>query len=851
MAETEAGELKRQAEQGLKDRLAQDGTAPGHDEAAYRERLAFELEIITRMNYQGYFLIVSDFIKWTKAQGIPVGPGRGSGAGSLVAYALTITDLDPIRFGLLFERFLNPERVSMPDFDIDFCQDRRDEVIAYVRDRYGADRVAQIITFGKLQARAVLRDVGRVLQMPYGQVDRLCKLVPMNPANPVTLPQAIAGEPRLQEERDKEPIVAKLLDIGQRLEGLYRHASTHAAGVVIADRPLTELVPLYRDARAELPATQFNMKWAEGAGLVKFDFLGLKTLTVIDMAGKFLERVGTTIDPAKIPLDDTATYELIQRAETVGVFQLESQGMRDALRKLKPDRFEDIIAMVALYRPGPMDNIETFVNRKHGTEEIESLHPMIEPILAETYGVIIYQEQVMQIAQVLSGYSLGEADLLRRAMGKKIKAEMDKQRKRFVEGAVANGVDKGRAEYIFELVAKFAGYGFNKSHAAAYALIAYQTAYLKANHPTEFVAASMTLDMGNADKLNSFAQEARRLGIQLEQPSVNHSEVGFVPHGNTIRYSLAALKNVGRPAVESIVAERAANGPFADISDFARRLNPRHVNKRALETLATAGAFDDLGIDRATALENVDRMILAGNSAQEAKAGGQNDLFLSGGNAAPPPIELRPASPWLPTDRLSKEFEAVGFFLTGHPLDDYRDVLDSLGAETWTAFSAKAQMRHVVGRLAGTVLSARERKGKSGNPYAFVAFSDATGQFEAVIFSEALIAARALLEPGSVVLLDVEAEAEGETVRVRIQGISSLDNTAEERSSGMKVTVDDPQAISALAERIGGGGQGTFRIVLRVDGKEVEFDLPQGIDSTPRQRNALKLVEGVREVSVL
>ena len=851
LAETEAGELKRQAEQGLKDRLAQDGTAPGHDEAAYRERLAFELEIITRMNYQGYFLIVSDFIKWTKAQGIPVGPGRGSGAGSLVAYALTITDLDPIRFGLLFERFLNPERVSMPDFDIDFCQDRRDEVIAYVRDRYGADRVAQIITFGKLQARAVLRDVGRVLQMPYGQVDRLCKLVPMNPANPVTLPQAIAGEPRLQEERDKEPIVAKLLDIGQRLEGLYRHASTHAAGVVIADRPLTELVPLYRDARAELPATQFNMKWAEGAGLVKFDFLGLKTLTVIDMAGKFLERVGTTIDPAKIPLDDTATYELIQRAETVGVFQLESQGMRDALRKLKPDRFEDIIAMVALYRPGPMDNIETFVNRKHGTEEIESLHPMIEPILAETYGVIIYQEQVMQIAQVLSGYSLGEADLLRRAMGKKIKAEMDKQRKRFVEGAVANGVDKGRAEYIFELVAKFAGYGFNKSHAAAYALIAYQTAYLKANHPTEFVAASMTLDMGNADKLNSFAQEARRLGIQLEQPSVNHSEVGFVPHGNTIRYSLAALKNVGRPAVESIVAERAANGPFADISDFARRLNPRHVNKRALETLATAGAFDDLGIDRATALENVDRMILAGNSAQEAKAGGQNDLFLSGGNAAPPPIELRPASPWLPTDRLSKEFEAVGFFLTGHPLDDYRDVLDSLGAETWTAFSAKAQMRHVVGKLAGTVLSARERKGKSGNPYAFVAFSDATGQFEAVIFSEALIAARALLEPGSVVLLDVEAEAEGETVRVRIQGISSLDNTAEERSSGMKVTVDDPQAISALAERIGGGGQGTFRIVLRGDGKEVEFDLPQGIDSTPRQRNALKLVEGVREVSVL
>ena len=852
LAQTEADELNRQAEAGLAARLARHGVAAGFDEAAYRERLASELEIITRMNYQGYFLIVSDFIKWTKGQGIPVGPGRGSGAGSLVAYALTITDLDPIRFGLLFERFLNPERVSMPDFDIDFCQDRRDEVIAYVRDRYGADRVAHIITFGKLQARAVLRDVGRVLQMPYGQVDRLCKLVPMNPANPVTLPQAIAGEPRLQEERDKEPIVAKLLDIGQRLEGLYRHASTHAAGVVIADRTLTELVPLYRDARAQLPATQFNMKWVEAAGLVKFDFLGLKTLTVIEMVRRLIARDGTSMDPSKIPLDDAKTFELIQHAETVGVFQLESQGMRDALRKLKPDRFEDIIAMVALYRPGPMDNIETFVNRKHGKEKIETLHSMIEPILAETYGVIIYQEQVMQIAQVLSGYSLGEADLLRRAMGKKIKAEMDKQRARFVEGAVANGVEKGRAEYIFELVAKFAGYGFNKSHAAAYALIAYQTAYLKANHPTEFLAASMTLDMGNADKLNSFAQEARRLGIQLEQPSVNFSEVGFLPGGNAIRYSLAALKNVGQHAVESIVAERNANGLFGDISDFARRLNPRQVNKRALETLATAGAFDELGIDRATALENVDRIVLAGNSAQEARAGGQNDLFFSSGNQAPPPIELRKTSRWLPTEQLSHEFEAVGFFLTGHPLDEYSEVLKSLGVETWTDFAAKAQKKRVVGRLAGTVLSSRERKGKTGNLYAFVAFSDATGQFEAVIFSEALIAGRHLLEAGSVVLLDAEAEADGENIRVRVQGLSSLDSTAEERVAGMSVTVDDPNALTELAAVIGGeGGQGRLQLRLRVEGKEVEFDLPQGVNSTPRQRNTLMLLDGVREVTAL
>jgi DNA polymerase III subunit alpha len=852
LAETEAAELRRQSEAGLTGRLAQHGMAPGYDANAYAERLAFELGVITGMNYQGYFLIVADFIQWAKAQGIPVGPGRGSGAGSLVAYALTITDLDPIRFGLLFERFLNPERVSMPDFDIDFCQDRRDEVIAYVRERYGAERVAHIITFGKLQARAVLRDVGRVLQMPYGQVDRLCKLVPMNPANPITLPQAIAAEPRLQEARDNEPIVAKLLDIGQRLEGLYRHASTHAAGVVIADRPLIELVPLYRDARAQLPATQFSMKWAEAAGLVKFDFLGLKTLTVIEAARELIARKGIGIDPAKLPLDDTATFELLQRGDTVGVFQLEGQGMRDALRKLKPDRFEDIIAIVALYRPGPMDNIDSYVNRKHGREGIETLHSMIEPILKETYGVIIYQEQVMQIAQVLSGFSLGEADLLRRAMGKKIKKEMAAQKTRFVEGGVGNGVDRSRAEYIFELVAKFAGYGFNKSHAAAYALIAYQTAYLKANYPTEFLAASMTLDMGNADKLSGFAQEARRLGMRIEPPSVNRSEVGFIPSDGAIRYSLAALKNVGRHAVEHICAEREARGPFRDVSDFARRINPRLLNKRALETLAAAGALDELGLDRATAFANVDRMIAAGNRSLETSAEGQDDLF-SGAEHIPPPIELRAAKPWVPTDRLSREFEAVGFFLTGHPLDDYKDVLEALGAETWVELAAKARLRRVVGTLAGTVIHARERQGKTGNAYAFVAFSDATGQFEAVVFSELLAASRSLLEPSTAVLLNVEAEADGENIKVRVQSIVSLDKAAEARHAGMKVYVEDTRALAPLAEQVGpGGGQGQFRLVLRLDdSREVEFVLPQGIDATPKQRSALKLVEGVAAISAL
>ncbi|MGE3527942.1 MAG: DNA polymerase III subunit alpha, partial [Methyloceanibacter sp.] len=852
---TEAAELRRQAEHGLRERIAQHGVAPGFDEGAYAERLAFELDVITRMNYQGYFLIVADFIKWAKSQSIPVGPGRGSGAGSLVAYALTITDLDPIRFGLLFERFLNPERVSMPDFDIDFCQDRRDEVIAYVRERYGAHRVAHIITFGKLQARAVLRDVGRVLQMPYGQVDRLCKLVPMNPANPVTLAQAIAAEPRLQEARDAEPIVAKLLDIGQRLEGLYRHASTHAAGVVIADRPLIDLVPLYRDARAQLPATQFSMKWAEAAGLVKFDFLGLKTLTVIETARKLIARRGIAVDPATLPLDDAASYALMQKGDTVGVFQLEGQGMRDALRKLRPDRFEDVIAIVALYRPGPMDNIDSYVNRKHGREGIETLHPTIEPILKETYGVIIYQEQVMQIAQVLSGFSLGEADLLRRAMGKKIKKEMAAQKSRFVDGAVTNGVDRARAEYIFELVAKFAGYGFNKSHAAAYALIAFQTAYLKANYPSEFLAASMTLDMGNADKLSSFAQEARRLGMTIEPPSINRSDVDFLPSESAIRYSLAALKNVGRQAVVHLVEERSSNGPFRDVSDFARRINPRSLNKRALETLAAAGALDDLGIDRATAFANVDRIIAEGNRSLETAAEGQDDLFSGGaGTNAPPPIDLRAAKPWVPTDKLSREFEAVGFFLTGHPLDDYKELLEALGVETWIDFAAKARARRIVGTLAGTVLHSRERKGKTGNPYAFVVFSDPTGQFEAVVFSEALTASRPLLEPGNPVLLDVEAEADGETVKVRVQRLTSLDRAAEARRDGMKIYVEDARALKPLAEQVGpAGGEGQFRLVLRLDdlSSEVEFVMPQGINSTPKQRSALKLVEGVAAISAL
>jgi DNA polymerase-3 subunit alpha len=842
----EAMALRDLAEQGLKTRLAEHGTAPGTSEKDYWGRLETELNIITDMRYPGYFLIVADFIQWAKREGIPVGPGRGSGAGSVVAWALTITDLDPIRFGLLFERFLNPERVSMPDFDIDFCQDRRDEVIRYVQDRYGADRVAHIITFGKLQARAVLRDVGRVLQMPYGHVDRLCKMVPADPTNPVSLAEAIAGEPKLQEERDREPVVSRLLDIGQRLEGLYRHASTHAAGIVIGDRPLTELVPLYRDPRSSLPATQFNMKWVEAAGLVKFDFLGLKTLTVIEKAKELIERSGTPIDPARLPLDDKSTFDLLSKAETVGVFQLESAGMRDALRKLRPDRFEDIIAMVALYRPGPMANIESFINRKHKLEEVDYLHPLIAPILDETYGVIIYQEQVMQIAQVLSGYSLGEADLLRRAMGKKIKKEMDEQRARFVGGAVANGVDKGRAEYIFELVAKFAGYGFNKSHAAAYALLAYQTAYLKANHPVEFLAASMTLDMGNTDKLNIFVQDARRAGISIEPPCVNRSSSDFKPGENSIHYALGALKNMGRAAAEGLVAERQENGPYTSLADFAHRIDSRSLNKRGLESLIAAGALDLIDPNRRRLFENGDRVLRAASISGDTD---QNDLF---GAEAVRGLVLREAEPWLPMERLAREQEAIGFFVSGHPLDEYRDVIEQQGLISWAEFSERASRGTSAARLAAVVAFRQERTSARGNRFAFVGLSDQSGQFEAIVFSELLASHGDTLSPGSAVLVEIEAEADADAdaLRARLKSVAPLDEVAERSCGGLRVIVENTDALRDLPERMPPDGKGEIRFVLRLAdiGREVELELPGRYDVSPRGRGALSVVGGVAAV---
>jgi len=858
----EESALRAAARAGLAVRLAVLGLADT-DAAAqpYRDRLEFELDMIVQTGFAGYFLIVADFIQWAKRQGIPVGPGRGSGAGSVVAWSLTITDLDPLRFGLLFERFLNPERVSMPDFDIDFCQDRRDEVIRYVQQKYGRDRVAQIITFGKLQARAVLRDVGRVLGMPYGQVDRLCKLVPNNPAHPVTLDKAIAGEPQLQQLRDSDETVARLMTIALKLEGLYRHASTHAAGVVIGDRPLSELVPLYRDPRSDMPATQFNMKWVELAGLVKFDFLGLKTLTVLARCLDLIAKRGITLDLATLPLDDPASFELLSRGDTVGVFQVEGQGVRDMLKQLRPDRFEDIIAVVSLYRPGPMENIPRYIAVKHGREAPDYLDPALEGILKETHGIMIYQEQVMQIAQVLAGYTLGGADLLRRAMGKKIQAEMDAQRQQFVSGAVERGVERARAELIFDQMAKFAGYGFNKSHAAAYALVAYQTAYLKANYPVEFMAASMTLDLGNTDKLNHFRQELGRLGIALLPPDINRSEVSFAVETDTksgkpaIRYALAAVKGVGEQAMRDLVAERTANGPFKDLFDFALRLDAKSFNRRQFESLVKAGAFECLNPNQAQSFAAAELLLRQASRAAEERQDGQASLF--GGAAGLPDrgFAARPALPlvadWPGVERLQNEFDAIGFYLSSHPLDPYGRSLERAGILRWVdlpaALAAGGATRF---RLAGIVIGKKERTSARGSRYAFVQLSDTTGVFEVTLFSEVLGQARALIDGGQPLIITLDVRREEESLRLTAQKIEPLDSVVAHAAAGLRVFVGEADALPQLKSLIAreAGGRGRVTVVLDLPGSEVEMTLPGGFRVDPRIRAAVKSLPGIVDV---
>jgi DNA polymerase-3 subunit alpha len=843
----EGEELARQAREGLKHRLKDYGHAPERTTAEYEDRLEFELKVIRDMKFPGYFLIVSDFIKWAKAHDIPVGPGRGSGAGSLVAYALTITDLDPLRYNLLFERFLNPERVSMPDFDIDFCQERREEVIHYVQDKYGYEQVAQIITFGTLQPRAALRDVGRVLQMPYGQVDRICKLVPNNPANPVTLAQAINDEPRLQMMRDEDETVAELLRIAGKLEGLYRHASTHAAGIVIGDRPLQKLLPLYRDPRSDMPVTQYNLKWVEPAGLVKFDFLGLKTLTTIRYAVDMVKETGVDLDIDAIPLEDAPTYKLYADGDTYGIFQFESPGMRRALVELKPDRIEDLIAMNALYRPGPMDNIPSFINRKHGREKVEYPHASLSTVLDETYGIIVYQEQVMQIAQLLSGYSLGEADMLRRAMGKKIKAEMDKQRVRFQEGAIANGIKKGQADTIFDLLAKFANYGFNKSHAAAYAWVSYQTAYLKTHHPEQFYAASMTLDMAQTDKLSDFRREAQKKGIEVVPPCINRSEVNFSVRDGRIHYSLCAVKGVGRQVAEHIVEIRG-NRPFRDLADFASRIDPKIINKRTLETLINAGAFDTISKRREQLVQVIDTIVNTAQRETNGRADGIVDMFASSQPQAITPPEH--VAPWSLTERLAREHSAIGFYLSAHPLDDYQELFEKLRVQQWSAFERAARNGAVAGRLAGTLISRQDRRTRKGSTMAIMMFSDPSGSYECIAFSEQINDFGRWLEAGKSVVIEVGAEARPDGVRLRLINCEPIDASVEKLGRRMTIFAGNERCLGPIKSQLQPGGEGVVSLVLvRDEGeREYEIELPGQFRLTPQLAGGLKAITGVVDV---
>ncbi|MBI4922580.1 MAG: DNA polymerase III subunit alpha [Devosia nanyangense] len=844
----EAERLRVEAREGLRRRFAGYGMADGFTEQQYQDRLEFELGVIIKMKYPGYFLIVADFIQWAKAQDIPVGPGRGSGAGSLVAYALTITDLDPLRYDLLFERFLNPDRVSMPDFDIDFCQDRRGEVIKYVQGKYGEAQVAQIITFGTLQAKAVVRDVGRVLQMPYGQVDRISKMIPANPANPVTLAQALDMEPQLKAMRDSDESVAQLIAIAQKLEGLYRHASTHAAGIVIGERPLTELVPMYRDPRSDMPVTQYSLKWVEPAGLVKFDFLGLKTLTVLDNAVKMINRNGQKFALTDIPIADAETFDKLTKGDVVGVFQVESPGMRRALVDMRPDRFEDLIALVALYRPGPMANIPVYCKRKNGEEDVEYLHPLLEPILAATYGVITYQEQVQQIARALAGYTLAEADLLRRAMGKKIKSEMDAQRGRFLEGAAAKGIGKALASTIFDACAKFAEYGFNKSHSAPYAYITYQTAYLKAHHTQEFIAASMTYDMGNTDKLSEFREDAKKHGIAIVAPSVNTSEATFSARDGKIFYAIGAIKGVGQAVAEHIVSARGTK-PFADLADFATRVDPRIINKRTLETLVNAGAFDCLVPKREQAFAAIDSVVATAQRTNANASDGIADMFAAD---VPEPIRLtQNVEPWNLAERLERERGAIGFHISAHPLDDYAGLFEGLKIIPYARFEHAVKEGDIsAGRLAGTIATRADRRTKKGTPMLSLSLSDPSGSYEVVGFSEAVEQYGKILQPGRSVILSVEADERPDGVSLRLLSAQPLDEAVLKAGRRLTIFAGDMKALGSIRAQLKSGGEGQVTFIVSRDNgaKEYEIELRERFQLTPAVAGGIKSLDGVVDV---
>ena len=861
--EGEAKQLRDDARAGLEARLEKLEIADADERQVYFDRLDFECKVICDMGFPGYFLIVADFIKWAKERDIAVGPGRGSGAGSVVAWSLTITDLDPIKLGLLFERFLNPDRVSMPDFDIDFCETRRGEVIRYVQQKYGNRQVAQIITFGKLKARAVLRDTGRVLQMSYGQVDRLCKLVPNNPAKPTDLKEALATVPELREEVRREPQVKRLFDLALKLEGLPRHSSTHAAGVVIGDRDLSELAPLYRDPRSEIPVTQFDMKYVEIAGLVKFDFLGLKTLSVLQRGVQMLEKIGVNVDLENLGDDDPAVYELLQRSDTVGVFQLESEGMRRTLSAVKPTNFGDIIALVSLYRPGPMDNIPMFGRRKNGEEKIEYPHPLLEPVLNETYGIFVYQEQVMQAAQILAGYSLGEADLLRRAMGKKIQAEMDAQRERFVSGCAQHDINPEYANELFDLIDKFAGYGFNKSHAAAYALLAYQTAWMKPYHPEALFAASMCFDMHQTDKLAIFVDDMRRMEVRCLPPCINASSAEFAVEedgdGLAVRYALAGLKNVGEKAMEGVAEERTENGLFKDLDDFAGRADPAQINRRSLENLAASGAFDSVEPNRGAIAAAAELLLATATSARDARESGQGGLFAEGGEVDIAHIRLDPDASWSVGEIMVHEKEAFGFYFAAHPVSQFQAIAESHGAKSHGELLLTGHIPEGTrrpGKMAAMIEGVRWRESRRGKRFVMVECSDATGQFSASCFEDGV--AEQLAEWGkeaACLLLDVEMDmpAGEDTPRFAIRSAKPLEGLSNVTRLKMSMEVQKESAIQELAHLLGSLQGGRCELIIRTptaNGRPADIKLGGKFLLDAEVKSQLSDIEGVSNVEL-
>jgi DNA polymerase-3 subunit alpha len=859
--EGEARMMAEDARAGLAARLTPYGELTAEALKVYADRLEFEIDVINRMGFGGYFLIVADFIKWAKDQGIPVGPGRGSGAGSVVAWALTITDLDPLKLGLLFERFLNPERVSMPDFDIDFCETRRGEVIRYVQAKYGQDHVAQIITFGKLKARAVLRDTGRILQMSYGQVDRLTKMIPNHPTDPWTLPRALNGVVEFRREYEIDADVKRLVDLAMQLEGLPRNSSTHAAGVVIGDRPLAQLVPLYRDPRSDMPVTQFDRKYVEDSGLVKFDFLGLKTLSVLRKALDLLAKRGIALDLDTLAWDDAQVYELLQRGDTVGVFQLESEGMRRTLAAVKPTNFGDIIALVSLYRPGPMDNIPLFGRRKNGLERIEYPHARLEGILSETYGVFVYQEQVMQAAQVLAGYSLGDADLLRRAMGKKVQAEMDAQRQRFVDGCkTVSGIDQVKANELFDLIDKFAGYGFNKSHAAAYALLSYQTGWLKTHYPHEFYAASMCFDMHQSEKLAIFVDDMRRNGVVLAGPDMNHSEAEFTVEqtddGYAVRYALAGIRNVGEKAMDALVAEREANGRFTSLEDLFKRVPPGSMSRRQLEGLSAAGAFDEFEPNRAKILANADMLLAIADEAERSRTSGQAALF-GGDDHAAPAVRLSEVEPWSRPEQMAKERENFGFYFAAHPVEQWRAIASANGARLYGSLMASGvQNGRMQAVIAAMVENVSRGKTKRGKDFARADFSDSSGQFSAACFEETLVDPLARwAKEGTCVLLTVELDSPSpeEPPRITVRGARPLSEVTSAARMILSLEINRIEAVPELVLALtpGAEGRGEVKVKLRTGGpEEPTLRLGESFALDGQLAERLATIDGIANVSL-